>query len=129
MGAQRLLAIAIITSALYGGSAAEPMDESMDEAHHAMELGPLGIEDTRSTSGTAWQPDSTPMFMWHARSGDWRFGVHTNSFLGYDGQASARGDDQFLSINWLMGMAMHPAGTGDLMSISASRTRCPRACR
>ncbi|HEY5944924.1 MAG TPA: hypothetical protein VIV40_05505, partial [Kofleriaceae bacterium] len=62
---------------------------------------------------TAWQPDSSPMFMWHARSGDWHFGLHTNSFFGYDG-ASSRGDDELVSINWLMAMATHPAGSGDI---------------
>lgn len=41
-------------------------------------------------------------------------GLHTNTFVGYDRKASARGDDQLLSINWLMGMARHAVGTGDL---------------
>jgi hypothetical protein len=89
------------------------MDEAMGGEHDSMGGAPLGIEETRDASGTAWQPDSTPMFMWHARSGDWRLGLHTNSFFGFDG-ANSRGDDQFLSINWLMGMATHPVGTGDL---------------
>ena len=93
---------------------AEPMDEAMEEAHESMPSTPLGIEETRDASGTSWQPESTPMFMWHAKAGAWTLGLHTNSFVGYDSKATDRGDDQFLSINWLMGMARHAVGTGDV---------------
>jgi hypothetical protein len=89
------------------------MDDSMSDDHAAMETAPLGIEDTRNASGTAWQPDSTPMFMWHARAGEWRLALHTNSFFGYD-STSSRGDDDLISINWLMGMASRSIGRGDL---------------
>jgi len=37
-----------------------------------------------------------------------------SSRSAFDSSASARGDDQFLSINWIMGMARHPVGTGDV---------------
>jgi len=90
------------------------MDQAMGEAHPSMAPTPLGIEETRDASGTSWQPESTPMFMWHAKAGGWMLGLHTNWFVGYDRTASPRGDDQFLSINWLMGMARHGVGTGDV---------------
>jgi hypothetical protein len=93
-------------------AAAQPAEEPTDSSH-SMDSAPLGIEETRNASGTAWQPDSTPMFMWHARAGGWQLGLHTNSFFGYDGASSGGGDD-FISINWLMGMASRPIGTGDL---------------
>jgi hypothetical protein len=94
--------------------AADPMHEEMGETHQSMEMTPLGIEETRDASGTSWQPESTPMFMWHAKAGAWMLGLHTNSFVGYDDKAGTRGDQQFLSINWLMGMARRPIGTGDI---------------
>jgi hypothetical protein len=75
---------------------------------------PLGIAETREASGTSWQPESTPMFMWHAMARGWSLGLHTNVFAGYDDRASDRGDEKFVSINWIMGMARHPLGDGDL---------------
>ena len=88
--------------------------EPMEEAHESMPSTPLGIDETRDASGTSWQPESTPMFMWHAKAGAWTLGLHTNSFVGYDSKATDRGNDQFLSINWLMGMARRPVGSGDI---------------
>jgi hypothetical protein len=40
--------------------------------------------------------------------------LHENAFLARDDSASTRGSDQFLSINWLMGMARHDVGDGDI---------------
>ncbi|HEX8108406.1 MAG TPA: hypothetical protein VF516_11795 [Kofleriaceae bacterium] len=76
---------------------------------------PLGIPETRDASGTAWQPDSTPMFMWHWMTGDWSVGLHTNVFAGPAGASSDRGADKFISINWVMAMARRPVGDGDLL--------------
>ncbi|CAN5917850.1 hypothetical protein BH11MYX2_BH11MYX2_04700 [soil metagenome] len=90
------------------------MHDAMGEAPHSMEPTPLGIEESRDASGTSWQPESTPMFMWHAKAGGWVLGLHTSSFVGYDNNAGPRGDGQFLSVNWLMGMARRPIGTGDI---------------
>jgi hypothetical protein len=111
-----MFAITVITTAVHSVAVAQPMpaDEAMGDMQGSMEPTPLGVEETRNGSGTSWQPDSTPMFMWHARSGDWRLALHTNSFLGYASTATGRGDDQLFSINWIMGMATHAVGTGDL---------------
>jgi hypothetical protein len=81
---------------------------------HAAMATPLDIPETRDASGTSWQPESTPMFMWHAMMDGWALGLHTNVFAGYDNTRSDRGDDQFISINWLMAMARHRVGDGDL---------------
>jgi len=115
----RVLVITLATTAAHGAVSAraqsmDSMNHDMAESHHAMASTPLGIAETRDASGTSWQPDSTPMFMWHARSGGWRFALHTNSFVGYDSTATGRGDDQLLSINWIMAMASHPIGAGEL---------------
>lgn len=99
--------------ALTKAAGAEPMDEAMGKSPTSK--APLGLEESRDASGTSWQPDSTPMFMWHAQYGGWAFALHTNTFVGYDYMAKARGDKQFLSINWIMGMARHEVGTGDVL--------------
>lgn len=96
-----------------GGVASAEPDEMPAESH-GMSAGPLGIEDTRNASGTAWQPDTTPMFMWHMRARGWTLGLHENLFIGYDDMSTRRGSNNLLSINWVMGMASHPIGTGDI---------------
>lgn len=91
-----------------------PMGAERGGMEHGPRKPPLGIPETRDASGTSWQPDSTPMFMWHAMAGGWSLDLHANVFAGYDDHASDRGDEQLLSINWLMGMARHPLGDGDV---------------
>lgn len=66
----------------------------------------------REGSGTAWLPDATPMFAVHAMKGPWTLMFHNNAFLHYLNESGARGDDQFGSINWFMGMAQRTAGSG-----------------
>jgi hypothetical protein len=112
-------AAAVATALVLPGIAQAQPHDTM--SHGAMASGdmaepptPLGIPDTRDASGTSWQPESTPMFMWHAMTGGWSLGLHMNAFAGYDGQAGMRGDDRFVSINWVMGMARHALGAGDL---------------
>lgn len=72
-----------------------------------------GIPDSRSASGTAWQPDATPMFAHHWMLGDWMTMAHYNVFAGYDQQSGARGDHQFNSINWFMLMATKRSGENE----------------
>ena len=67
--------------------------------------GPLGLSWMREASGTAWQPDATPMFGHMQRVGAWSFMEHYNVFFGYDATTGARGASQFFSTNWLMVMA------------------------
>lgn len=73
-----------------------------------------GVPDTREASGTAWQPDGTPMHAHHFMLGDWQAMAHYNVFAGYDHQSGARGDDQFNSINWFMLMATKRDGANEL---------------
>lgn len=76
--------------------------------------GQPALPDTRDASGTSWQPDSTPMFMWHASAGAWALALHENAMFGFDAMGSTRGADQFVTANWVMGMASHALGGGDL---------------
>lgn len=80
-----------------------------------MMLGPLGIPLDREGSGTSWLPDSTPMYAVHRMTGAWLLMLHGNVFVQYINEGGDRGDDQFGSVNWLMGMARRKAGGGDLM--------------
>jgi hypothetical protein len=76
---------------------------SQERPMTAMSFG--GIPDSREASGTAWQPDATPMHAHHAMFGAWRTMAHYNVFLAYDDQSGPRGDEQLNSINWFMLMA------------------------
>jgi hypothetical protein len=67
---------------------------------------------TREASGTAWQPDASPMEGAHFMHDDWMFMLHGFAFGVYDYQSGHRGDRKFFSPNMLMGMAERPLGPG-----------------
>lgn len=69
---------------------------------------------TRDGSGTAWLPDESPMYAIHSMKGPWTFMFHENAFVQYLHESGERGDDQFGSINWVMGMAQRNVGRGRL---------------
>jgi hypothetical protein len=112
-------ATTLAASAVAVDGSAQPMahdhEHEMAPMEHGQASSPLGIAETRAASGTSWQPDSTPMFMWHWMTGGWTLGLHTSVFAGYDSKSSDRGDDKFISINWVMAMAGHAVGPGDIL--------------
>ena len=69
----------------------------------------------REGSGTAWLPDTTPMYAIHWQRGAWQFMAHENAFVQFLHESGDRGDDQFGSINWMMGMAQRNVGNGRVM--------------
>ena len=71
-------------------------------------------ETTRESSGTAWQPDASPMYALHGQAGGWNLMGHGNAFIQVLHESSRRGDTQLGSINWIMGMADRTAGGGVL---------------
>lgn len=73
---------------------------------------PLGISPAREGSGTSWLPDASPMHMLEMRAGEWSLGLMGNVFLQWIDERGPRGDDQFGSVNWLMGMAHRALGGG-----------------
>lgn len=81
--------------------------------HDGME-GPLGIPMTRYGSGTSWLPDATPMRALMTRASGWHLMAHENLFVGWDGFSSDRGDSRFVGVGWLMGMASHSVGPGEV---------------
>ncbi len=92
-------------------------DEHDEHAAHAMHHHhapgePLGIPDTRAGSGTAWQPDSTPMRGHHLAASPWTIMLHGALFAGYDRQSGDRGDSKWVAPGWAMAMEQRPAGGG-----------------
>ena len=75
---------------------------------------PFDLPMQRDASGTAWQPDATPMAAIHREHGDWSLMLHANAFAGWDWQGTDRGDEALTSVNWLMLMASRPLGGGEL---------------
>jgi hypothetical protein len=75
---------------------------------------PLALPMGREGSGTAWLPDSTPMYAVHETRGPWQLMLHGNVFAQYLKDAAPRGREQFGSVNWFMAMARRPAGAGRL---------------
>ena len=62
----------------------------------------------RESSGTAWVPDSTPMYGHMIMFGDDMLMLHGGIFPRYTNVSSGRGDDRIDAPNWVMGMYSHP---------------------
>lgn len=69
---------------------------------------------TRDASGTAWQPDSSPMLAIMGRRGDWSTMVHGFATLAYDDQGGPRGDRKTFVASMLMVMGQRAVGGGTL---------------
>lgn len=65
-------------------------------------------------SGTAWQPASGPMSMYHKVAGEWVVMLHFNLTAGINRQGGPRGVTKAESANWLMPMAYRKLGRGTL---------------
>lgn len=102
----------IVALAPRAAAAQAPPPHAMDALD--MMQGPLGLSWMRDGSGTAWQPDATPMFGHMQRLGSWSLMEHYNVFAGVDGAAGPRGATQAFSTNWLMVMARRGLGGGQL---------------
>ncbi|MBC6990908.1 hypothetical protein [Hymenobacter sp. BT491] len=79
---------------------------------------------SRNGSGTAWQPDATPMYMWMQHKGPWMlmyhgavFGRYTNQNLGREN--GQRGGRTFDAPNWFMTMAQRNFGQRGLLNLTA----------
>jgi hypothetical protein len=89
--------------------------DQMDMGGMAMMAGQLGAYSMmRDASGTAWQPDSTPMEGFSWKSGGWTGMVHGYADLIYDHQGGPRGGEKTFSESMFMVMAQHPLGPGTL---------------
>jgi hypothetical protein len=73
---------------------------------------PLGVPSSRSASGTAWQPDASPMYADRVALGAWTLMLHGVVFPEYDHQNGFRGDADLGLIDWEMLMAARSLGGG-----------------
>src|SRR3979409_2809152 len=72
-----------------------PLRAQMDMQHPMqMDVGLLGIPETRMGSGTSWLPDASPMRAAHYMLGRWTLMLHGKGFLQYDWQGGSRGSHQ-----------------------------------
>ena len=83
--------------------------ENMPGMDHSGEEGQEGMHG-RKASGTAWQPSSTPGYMWMTKRGAWDLMAHGNLFLTYNQQGGPRGAGKLESMNWLMFMEHRKVG-------------------
>jgi plastocyanin len=93
--------------------------ESMQDQgheHRSSEMqgayGPYAM--ARESSGTSWQPDSSPHGGIETMRGDWMTMVHGFANFIYDRQGGPRGDDKTFSASMLMLMTQRPVGEGTL---------------
>jgi len=107
--------LALLLVLLGGPQDMPPMDHSMHSMEHATEPAPLEPH-TRMGSGTAWQPEDTPMHAVHWQLGKWSLTTHGLLFLVYDRQGGPRGVTQGAAPNWFMTMGTRPLGPGDLQA-------------
>jgi hypothetical protein len=106
-------AIILATPAPVFSQGAQP-GQPPDHQHQHMTEGAAPQFDARESSGTAWQPDLTPMFAVHKQLKDWTVMLHGTGFVQflYESGESHHGSHQGGSINWIMAMARRPAGSG-----------------
>ena len=64
----------------------------------------------RESSGTAWVPDSTPMYGKMFMFGDDMLMLHGGAFPRYTNVSTRRGDDRIDAPNWFMAMFSHSLG-------------------
>jgi hypothetical protein len=84
---------------------------------HGMDHQPATFIDEilhHDTAGTSAQPDSTAEPMIMRVRGKWMFMFHGVAFVNALQQSGPRGYDKVFSTNWLMPMAQHQIGHGEL---------------
>jgi hypothetical protein len=99
-------------SGMEGMSGMENMHDMHGMAMMPAFLGPYGM--TRESSGTSWQPESTPHHGFHFNAGPWQMMLHGGATVVADQQGGKRGDDDVFSSNMLMLMGSRQAGPGRL---------------
>ena len=88
------------------------VDHTAHLMHMTGALGPYAM--TRDSSGTAWQPESTPMEAIHGQYGQWSTMLHGFINLAAADAGGPRGDSKIFSQSMFMGMAHRPFGGGSL---------------
>ncbi len=83
----------------------------------------LNLPMNRNGSGTAWLPDSTPMFGFMMHKNKWMFMLHGNIFIRYNQQdifnSGTRGGEKADAVSWFMLMGQKRTGKKGLFRFSA----------
>ena len=83
----------------------------------------LNLPMSRNSSGTAWQPDLSPMYMYMRGNARQNLMVHGNIFLRYNNQdifnKGSRGAAKVDAPNWFMGMYNRRIGSAGLFNATA----------
>jgi hypothetical protein len=97
------------------GMTVDSMDmPGMDMGEHMMAGATGSYSMMRDASGTAWQPDSTPMEGLHSELWGWSTMLHGYITGVYDHQGGRRGGEKTFGESMLMGMAQKQLGSGTL---------------
>ncbi|HEX7846595.1 MAG TPA: hypothetical protein VF476_12410 [Chitinophagaceae bacterium] len=105
-----------------------PKESPHDHSMHEMKEMPShafsrNLPMSRNASGTAWNPDDSPMYMWMKQTPktDWMF--HGNIFMRYTHtnifNEDKKGDGKFSFPNWFMVMMNRKAGKKGLWNATA----------
>lgn len=86
--------------------------EAADVSGHGGQLGSYSM--TRDASGTAWQPDSSPMSGHHFASGGWQFMTHGFINAIYADESGPRGDTDRFGTGMVMFMGRRSSPEGSL---------------
>src|SRR5262245_48346747 len=113
-----LTALMILTFAMIALGQESPGPDQRPLHHHVGDSSSAELFPTREASGTAWQPDESPMYGFERSIGSWNAmfdGTAVGQFLYEPGEIHRTGgfaNEQVSSVNWLMGMVGRPAGQG-----------------
>ncbi|HWY50433.1 MAG TPA: heavy metal-binding domain-containing protein [Chthoniobacterales bacterium] len=99
-----------------------------EHAEHEMKMqSSVNVADpmNRESSGTAWVPDSTPIYgrMW--MFGDDMLMLHGGIFPRYTNVSTRRGDDRIDAPNWIMAMFSHSLGENTQLGLRAMMSLDP----
>ena len=102
----------------------DTMQTAMHAHHEMYSAYSLNLPMNRNGSGTSWQPDESPMYMYMVHAKAWNIMVHGAMFTRYTSQnvnnKGMRGSAaQFNAPNWGMLMAQRRLGKHGLLNISA----------
>jgi hypothetical protein len=86
---------------------------SHDNMQHDQVSEPVRLE-LDAASGSAWQAQSSPQFMWMTRRGSWDLMLHGQVDFAFNYQGGHRGAGKLESMNWVMGMQQRKLGRGIL---------------
>jgi uncharacterized cupredoxin-like copper-binding protein len=112
IGTIRVVGEALSEGAPEGHTHAEA--QAHEHPSHEMQGAYGPYPGARESSGTSWQPDSSPHEGIEANLGDWMIMTHGFLNVVYDHQGGPRGDTKTFSSSMLMTMAQRPLGGGTL---------------